>query len=187
MNVELNIKEMLELGKKAQAACREGNKEADTISIGSRSSTHPILTSSFTDDSEEWACEDTLSPSIESHVLQQSASEPDTSCVYGDAQQTVGDANLEDLHTQIRHEALQKLSFFLQSTKNEPGLVPDGGGATPTKYSIIPNLSQASEIGLCQSPRSFRARSKCHLPSSGLHQSPWKILSAASSGSIFYC
>lgn len=36
MNVELNIKEMLELGKKAQAAGRGGNMEADTISIGSR-------------------------------------------------------------------------------------------------------------------------------------------------------
>lgn len=36
MNVELNIKEMLELGKKAQAAGRGGTQEGDTISIGSR-------------------------------------------------------------------------------------------------------------------------------------------------------
>lgn len=36
MNVELNIKDMLELGKKAQAAGRGSNVEADTISIGSR-------------------------------------------------------------------------------------------------------------------------------------------------------
>lgn len=36
MNVELNIKEMLELGKKAQAAGRGGTAEGDTISIGSR-------------------------------------------------------------------------------------------------------------------------------------------------------
>lgn len=36
MNVELNIKEMLELGKKAQAAGRGGTTEGDTISIGSR-------------------------------------------------------------------------------------------------------------------------------------------------------
>uniref|UniRef100_A0A3B4ZDY5 Si:ch211-188c16.1 n=1 Tax=Stegastes partitus TaxID=144197 RepID=A0A3B4ZDY5_9TELE len=60
MNVELNIKEMLELGKKAQAAGRGGNVDADTISIGSR-----YWIESF-DDSEEWACEDeTLSPSNE--------------------------------------------------------------------------------------------------------------------------
>lgn len=36
MNVELNIKEMLELGKKAQAAGRGATTEGDTISIGSR-------------------------------------------------------------------------------------------------------------------------------------------------------
>lgn len=36
MNVELNIKDMLELGKKAQAAGRGANAEGDTISIGSR-------------------------------------------------------------------------------------------------------------------------------------------------------
>uniref|UniRef100_A0A672YQD8 Helically-extended SH3 domain-containing protein n=1 Tax=Sphaeramia orbicularis TaxID=375764 RepID=A0A672YQD8_9TELE len=36
MNVELNIKEMLELGKKAQATGKGCNTEADTISIGSR-------------------------------------------------------------------------------------------------------------------------------------------------------
>lgn len=36
MNVELNMKEMLELGKRAQAAGRGGTMEADTISIGSR-------------------------------------------------------------------------------------------------------------------------------------------------------
>lgn len=37
MNVELNIKEMLELGKKAKAVGRGANVEGDTISIGSRS------------------------------------------------------------------------------------------------------------------------------------------------------
>ena len=36
MNVELNIKEMLELGKKAQAAGKGGNADGDNVSIGSR-------------------------------------------------------------------------------------------------------------------------------------------------------
>ncbi|KAM6989277.1 uncharacterized protein LKV04_008957 [Tautogolabrus adspersus] len=82
MNVELNIKEMLELGKKAQAAGRGANQEGDTISIGSRSSSHPVLTSSFTDDSEEWACEDeTLSPTNENYFPQRTASVPDM-CEY---------------------------------------------------------------------------------------------------------
>ncbi|XP_019202987.1 uncharacterized protein si:ch211-188c16.1 isoform X5 [Oreochromis niloticus] len=121
MNVELNIKEMLELGKKAQAAGRGGNVEGDNISIGSRSSNQPVITSSFTDDSEEWAYEDeTLSPFSESHSFsQQTASVPETPCVYAGAQNTPNDANLEDLHPQIKHEALQKLAVFFHQTKNE--------------------------------------------------------------------
>ncbi|XP_044224889.1 FYN-binding protein 1 isoform X1 [Thunnus albacares] len=133
MNVELNIKEMLELGKKAQAAGRGGNLDGDTISIGSRSSSHPVLTSSFTDDSEEWACEDeTLSPSNESHSFpQQTALMSEMSCGHASAQHTLSDANLEDLHTQTRHEALQKLAIFFQH-KDEFGDISDSGGATPT-------------------------------------------------------
>ncbi|XP_044076847.1 uncharacterized protein si:ch211-188c16.1 isoform X3 [Siniperca chuatsi] len=140
MNVELNIKEMLELGKKAQAAGRGGNLEGDTISIGSRSSSHPVLSSSFTDDSEEWAYEDeTLSPSNESHSFAlQTASMSEMSCGHVSAQHTLSDANLEDLHTHLsstfrtRHEALQKLAIFFQHSKDEFGDIPGSGGATPT-------------------------------------------------------
>ncbi|CAL8343929.1 unnamed protein product [Merluccius merluccius] len=107
MNVELNIKEMLELGKKAQAAGKGGNADGDNVSIGSRSSNYPVLTSSFTDDSEEWACEDEmLSPSTESHFHQQTVSMPEMKCSHVGAQHTLSDANLEDLHT---HE--QELDF----------------------------------------------------------------------------
>ncbi|XP_039999229.1 uncharacterized protein si:ch211-188c16.1 isoform X3 [Xiphias gladius] len=133
MNVELNIKEMLELGKKAQAAGRGGNLEGDTISIGSRSSSHPVLTSSFTDDSEEWGCEDeTLSPTNESHFPQQTSSMCEMSCGHISAQHTLSDANLEDLHTQTRHEALQKLAIFFQHSRDEFADVADSEGATPT-------------------------------------------------------
>ncbi|XP_028450024.1 FYN-binding protein 2 isoform X3 [Perca flavescens] len=147
MNVELNIKEMLELGKKAQAAGRGGNLEGDTISIGSRSSTHAVLTSSFTDDSEEWACEDeTLSPPIESHFPHQTVSLPEMSCGYVSTQHTLSDANLEDLHTQNRHEALQKLAIFFQHTKDEFNDIPDSGGATPT------NAEQSSFLFAVEEP-----------------------------------
>ncbi|CAF97619.1 unnamed protein product [Tetraodon nigroviridis] len=105
MNVELNIKEMLELGKKAQAAGRGGTQEGDTISIGSRSSNQPVLTSS--------------------------------SCGHVSTRHTLSDANLEDLHTQSRHEALQKLAIFFQHSKDEFADVPDGEGATPTKYGRL--------------------------------------------------
>ncbi|XP_030259684.1 uncharacterized protein LOC115573158 isoform X1 [Sparus aurata] len=146
MNVELNIKEMLELGKKAQAAGRGGNMEADTISIGSRSSSHPVLTSSFTDDSEEWACEDeTLSPSNESHTFPlQTVSLPEMPCGHVGTQHTLSDANLEDLHTQTRHEALQKLAIFFQHSKDEFGDYPDSGEATPTSAET-PNFLHAVE------------------------------------------
>ncbi|XP_033993141.1 uncharacterized protein si:ch211-188c16.1 [Trematomus bernacchii] len=134
MNVELNIKEMLELGKKAHAAGRGGNLEADTISIGSRSSGHLVLTSSFTDDSEEWACEDeTLSPVNEGHSFpHQTFALPEMSCDYVSAHHTLSVANLEDLHTQTRHDALQKLAIFFQHSKEEFDDIPDGGGVTPT-------------------------------------------------------
>ncbi|XP_034558934.1 uncharacterized protein si:ch211-188c16.1 isoform X2 [Notolabrus celidotus] len=150
MNVELNIKEMLEIGKKAQAAGRGGNHEGDTISIGSRSSSHPVLTSSckllllvynviklcselVTDDSEEWACEDeTLSPTNVNYFPQQTASLPDMSCGHVSAQHTLSDANLEDLHTQTRHEALQKLAIFFQHGKDDFDDIADNEGATPT-------------------------------------------------------
>uniref|UniRef100_A0A672H8C2 Helically-extended SH3 domain-containing protein n=1 Tax=Salarias fasciatus TaxID=181472 RepID=A0A672H8C2_SALFA len=67
MNVELNIKEMLELGKKAQAAGRGGSAEGDNVSVGSRYRVTAFCGSAVTDDSEEWACEDeTLSPCSES-------------------------------------------------------------------------------------------------------------------------
>ncbi|GAA6222471.1 uncharacterized protein LOC108883847 isoform X1 [Lates japonicus] len=146
MNVELNIKEMLELGKKAQAAGRGGNLDGDTISIGSRSSNHPVLTSSFTDDSEEWACEDeTLSPSNESHSFpQQTSCVSEMSCSHVSAQHTLSDANLEDLHTQTRHEALQKLAIFFQHSKDEFVDVADGEGATPTNVEP-PNFLCAVE------------------------------------------
>ncbi|TTG32356.1 FYN-binding protein 1 [Bagarius yarrelli] len=62
MNVELNMKEMLELGKRASQAIGRGHGEADTLSLSSRSSHYnPVLTSSFTDDSGEWTPDDETS------------------------------------------------------------------------------------------------------------------------------
>ncbi|KAM9458568.1 uncharacterized protein ACWYII_010577 isoform 1-T1 [Salvelinus alpinus] len=118
MNVELNIKEMLELGKKAQAAGR-GGTEGDTISIGSRSSNHhPMLHSSFTDDDEEWTLdEETLSPYMENRIHNRTVSMPDMLCSHASAHHTLSDGSIEDPHTQTRHEALQKLAIFFQNNK----------------------------------------------------------------------
>lgn len=143
MNVELNIKEMLELGKKAQATGK-GNMEADSISIGS--SSHPVLTSSFTDDSEEWACEDeTVSPSNESLSFpQQSAHLPEISGDHVGAQHTLSDASLDDLHTRTRHEALQKLAIFFQHDKEEA----DDNSVEAALNLETPNLCDVDEPSL---------------------------------------
>ncbi|XP_018608719.2 uncharacterized protein LOC108934962 isoform X2 [Scleropages formosus] len=116
MNVELDIKEMLELGKKAsQAACR-GTMEGDYVSDGSRSSNQwPVLTSSFTD-SEEWTCDDEESVSSPSdargHI--QTLLMPETSFTNGNAQLAFSDISSEDSSMLARHEALQKLASFFE-------------------------------------------------------------------------
>uniref|UniRef100_A0A672S8F8 Uncharacterized LOC107562847 n=1 Tax=Sinocyclocheilus grahami TaxID=75366 RepID=A0A672S8F8_SINGR len=71
MNVELNIKEMLELGKKVSQAAGRGQTNGDDLSVSSRSShQNLVFTSSFTDDSEEWMYEDdTLSLSAENFIV----------------------------------------------------------------------------------------------------------------------
>lgn len=146
MNVELNIKEMLELGKKAQAAGRGGNVDPDTVSIGSRSSNYPALTSSFTDDSEEWACEDEPSPSTEIHSFhQRTVSMPEMMSSHASAQHTLSDANMEDLHTQTRHEALQKLAIFFQHNKDDIENEASSTEVTPTNVDPPSFLCEVEE------------------------------------------
>ncbi|XP_068195996.1 LOW QUALITY PROTEIN: FYN-binding protein 1 [Antennarius striatus] len=125
MNVELNIKEMLELGKKAQAAGRGGgNVEPDTISNGSRSSSHPALTSSFTDDSEEWACDE--SPSFS----QRPASMHELLGAHGAGQHPMSDASPEEL----KQEALQKLATFFRSRPEDDDGADGAAGDPPSIY-----------------------------------------------------
>ncbi|KAL0966267.1 hypothetical protein UPYG_G00293170 [Umbra pygmaea] len=121
MNVELNIKEMLELGKKAQAAGRGGNADGDTISVGSRASNHyPLSNNSFTDDDDEWTLEeDNISPSLENRIHNRTVSMPDMLCSQPAVQHTLSDGSIDDLHTQARHEALQKLAIFFHQDKDD--------------------------------------------------------------------
>ncbi|KAG7228837.1 hypothetical protein INR49_008615 [Caranx melampygus] len=68
-HVELDIKEMLELGKKAAGNRKSSNNlmEEEVPWTGSRESNHYPHSESFTDDSEEWTAEDdeNLSPTHE--------------------------------------------------------------------------------------------------------------------------
>ncbi|KAK7158476.1 hypothetical protein R3I94_004942 [Phoxinus phoxinus] len=102
MNVELNIKEMLELGKKASQAAGRGQPDGDNLSFSSRSShQNPVFTSSFTDDSEEWMYEDdTLSLSAENSSQIKAVSMPEIFDSTSSAHQTFSDWSIEDAHTQ---------------------------------------------------------------------------------------
>ncbi|XP_056118775.1 uncharacterized protein si:ch211-188c16.1 [Rhinichthys klamathensis goyatoka] len=102
MNVELNIKEMLELGKKASQAAGRGQADGDNLSFSSRSShQNPVFTSSFTDDSEEWMYEDdSLSLSAENASQVKAASMPEIFDSTSSAHQTFSDWSIEDVHTQ---------------------------------------------------------------------------------------
>ncbi|XP_016363768.1 uncharacterized protein LOC107705130 [Sinocyclocheilus rhinocerous] len=103
MNVELNIKEMLELGKKVSQAAGRGQTDGDNISISSRSShQNPVLTSSFTDDSEEWMYEedDTLSLSAENVSQIKAVSMPEMFDSSSSAHHPFSDWSIEDTQTQ---------------------------------------------------------------------------------------
>ncbi|NP_001170918.1 uncharacterized protein isoform X1 [Danio rerio] len=102
MNVELNIKEMLELGKKVSQAAGRGQTDGDNISFSSRSShQNQMFTSSFTDDSEEWMYEDdTFSLSTENLSQNRAASLPDILDSNSFAAHTFSDWSIEDHHAQ---------------------------------------------------------------------------------------
>uniref|UniRef100_A0A8C1M3P9 Helically-extended SH3 domain-containing protein n=1 Tax=Cyprinus carpio TaxID=7962 RepID=A0A8C1M3P9_CYPCA len=102
MNVELNIKEMLELGKKVSQAAGRRQTDGDNLSISSRSShQNPVLTSSFTDDSEEWMYEeDTFSLSAENVSQIKAASIPEMFDSNSSAHHPFSDWSIEEIQTQ---------------------------------------------------------------------------------------
>ncbi|XP_058251855.1 uncharacterized protein si:ch211-188c16.1 [Hemibagrus wyckioides] len=134
MNVELNMKEMLELGKRASQAIGRGHGEADTLSLSSRSSHYnPVLTSSFTDDSEEWtADEDTLSHLAETLCSNRAASLPDMFNAMGSDHHTPSAGSVEDIPSQVNHEALKKLAVFFQNTRDDLNPAPEIPEPIPT-------------------------------------------------------
>ncbi|KAM7388539.1 hypothetical protein PAMP_024706 [Pampus punctatissimus] len=145
-HVELDIKEMLELGKKAAITRMNSSNvlDAEVASTGSRTSNHyPVSAESFEDDSEEWTCDDDdplssptetadpLAPiyrpisSSYSHLSflcrghTRALSMPDM----GNKdlsiihQHSQSDISADGAHVQARHEALQKLATFFHSPK----------------------------------------------------------------------
>ncbi|XP_076009221.1 uncharacterized protein LOC143002762 [Genypterus blacodes] len=131
-HVELDIKEMLEMGKKAAIDRKQGDgkdvTDGDAISTGSRASNHyPQSTGSFTDDSEEWTNDDdepVSSPTDAAagpliplgHIRTNSLPDIGNKELSINHQHSHSD-NLEGPHMQARHEALQKLATFFHSPK----------------------------------------------------------------------
>ncbi|XP_034439701.1 FYN-binding protein 1 isoform X2 [Hippoglossus hippoglossus] len=129
-HVELDIKEMLELGKRAAITRNTSTNVVDgeVPSAGSRASNHyPLSAGSFSDDSEEWTGDEdeTLSPVHEpadpfapvGHTRTLSMPDlvnKDLNVVH---QHSHSDISAEGSHVQARHEALQKLATFFHSPK----------------------------------------------------------------------
>ncbi|KAK1897549.1 FYN-binding protein 1 [Dissostichus eleginoides] len=141
-HVELDIKEMLELGKKA-ANSRRGNNnnivvsEEEVTSSGSRASNHyPLSAESFTDDSEEWTGdeEEPISPPPDTadpltpmgHNRTLSMPDMGNRDLSINHQHSQSDISAEGPHDNARHEALQKLATFFHAPKPaEPAPRPE--------------------------------------------------------------
>ncbi|XP_044054216.1 arginine-glutamic acid dipeptide repeats protein isoform X2 [Siniperca chuatsi] len=127
-HVELDIREMLELGKKAAINRKSNVFEVEDTNTGSRASNHyPLSAESFTDDSEEWTGDDDepLSPAPDTadplapmgHTRTLSMPDmgnKDLSVIH---QHSHSDISAEGSDVQARHEALQKLATFFHSPK----------------------------------------------------------------------
>ncbi|KAL4656035.1 hypothetical protein GN956_G6302 [Arapaima gigas] len=137
MNLELDIKEMLELGKKASQVAGRGTMEGDSISDGSRSSNQwTILTSSFTD-SEEWTCdeESISSPSDARWAWTACVSDCSlclTAFTNDKAPLPFSDISSEDSSMLAKHEALQRLASFFEQ-QQEIGDVAENEDMYPAK------------------------------------------------------
>ncbi|XP_040895595.1 arginine-glutamic acid dipeptide repeats protein isoform X2 [Toxotes jaculatrix] len=128
-HVELDIKEMLELGKKTAISRKSSSSnviEGEVTSTGSRASNHyPLSAESFTDDSEEWTGDDdeTLSPVTEAadplppvgHTRTLSMPDMGNKDLSINHQHSHSDISADGSHIQARHEALQKLATFFHS------------------------------------------------------------------------
>ncbi|KAK9518981.1 hypothetical protein VZT92_021744 [Zoarces viviparus] len=157
-HVELDIKEMLELGRKATVTRRSGNNnviEEEVSSTGSRPSNHyPMSAESFTDDSEEWTGDDEepLSPAPEPEYSTVSIGHNRTLSMpdMGNKDLSVNhvhsqsDISADGPNVQARHEALQKLAIFFHSPK------PEKPAASGTEPETSPVLVTEEDVSLSE-------------------------------------
>ncbi|XP_050994839.1 proteoglycan 4 isoform X2 [Labeo rohita] len=141
-SVDLNINGIMELGKKTTASNRangSGQKDPEVTSTGSRTSEqYGMNHESFSEDSEEWTCDDDDpvfgSPNETAHMaLNQSHATPAQDPVHQDQSDSAY------MNMPPKQEALQKLStFFMQpKTPSQP---------LPQNYStVMPEPTPALE------------------------------------------
>lgn len=160
-HVELDIKEMLELGKKSSIHRKISTEviEPEATSTGSRASNH-YPNESFTDDSEEWTCDDDEPVSPVEHIDPQlpmghtrALSMPDM----GDMEDTelpiihqYSQSELADgSQIQARHGALQRLSTFFadpSSSAAEPDTTHEVVEEIMEDKAPMPEASTTEEI-----------------------------------------
>uniref|UniRef100_UPI0037E95F5B FYN-binding protein 1 isoform X2 n=1 Tax=Semicossyphus pulcher TaxID=241346 RepID=UPI0037E95F5B len=132
-HVQLDIQEMLALGKKAANSRKTNNNnnnvsEPEVASTGSRASNHyPLSAESFSDDSEDWTGDDDepLTPppqtedplALASHTRTLSMPDMGNKDLNVNHQHSHSDISADGTHVQARHEALQKLATFFHSPK----------------------------------------------------------------------
>ncbi|KAJ0032240.1 hypothetical protein NQD34_002321 [Periophthalmus magnuspinnatus] len=142
-HVDLDIKEMMELGKKAAVSrINNTNVEQEGTRTGSRVSNH-YPNESFSDDSEEWTCDDDEPLSPTENVIPELPvvhsrrhSLPDTGNTGSEEVNVKHQHSHSDLvegsHLQARHEALAKLATFFHPPKpTEPIASPVEPATTP--------------------------------------------------------
>eukprot|EP00066_Takifugu_rubripes_P023610 XP_011612876.1 PREDICTED: uncharacterized protein LOC105417906 [Takifugu rubripes] len=163
--VELDIKEMLELGKKVAKTQKSASSTTEMDNAGKRMSNHVPLSDSFTDDSEEWTGDEeelhSPHPQSEDHLTSishtRTLSMPDmgNKDLSINHQHSHSDMGADNSNVQARQEALQKLATFFYPTKPvEPA------ASTESKTSPVlvmeeavglPGVSSSEEKGLNES------------------------------------
>lgn len=161
-HVELDIKEMLELGKKAARKPSNNITEPEVTSTGSRASNHyPLSAESFSDDSEEWTADDDELPSpapdaadplaAMGHTRTLSMPDMGNKDLSINHQHSQSDISAEGSHMQARHEALQKLATFFHSPKPAEPITsstePETTPALVTEEAVnVPEASSTQEM-----------------------------------------
>ncbi|XP_018589750.1 uncharacterized protein LOC108923467 isoform X2 [Scleropages formosus] len=147
-NVELDVKEMVELGKKATQAKGHTTVDGEAISNSSRNSNHkPLSTGSFSDESEEWTGdeEEPMSPTENRENVFDEPKMRSPAKVGGRQQ----DGTTNNSSTQAGHEAVRKLETFFNHQDVNSGIIENVANVTkikPEEPSVKHSKEEATSL-----------------------------------------